>query len=104
MFILKFSIQLEIRSSWFGSSTLSSPQLGSTLSLNNNKQQQKLTAIKGGLKEPRPQRTVIVAAAISQGIREAIATTEGDIDTLKNSLSHLTIQSQQVGISVVALC
>lgn len=62
----------------------------STLSLNGTKQRP------SNNKEPRPERTLMVTAAIVQGIREAILLTEEDISTLKNSLhDHLSLQTQQ---------
>lgn len=49
------------------------------------------------VEEPRPERTMMVTAAIVQGIREAILLTEEDISALKSSLlDHLSVQTQQV--------
>jgi len=73
----------------------------STLSLNAGKSRAGSSSLVGSgsgnskQKEPRPQRTLLVTTAIVQGIREAILVTDEDINTLKNSLDDLSLQSQQ---------
>ena len=106
------------RSSWFSSSgsgvgsvsgvggpmsSSHSVLSASTLSLNAGKSRAGSSSLVGSgsgnskQKEPRPQRTLLVTTAIVQGIREAILVTDEDINTLKNSLDDLSLQSQQVG-------